>query len=74
MTEDDARKKWCPYVGFAAWTASGEGWLRSIIRRWRGEPERNMARCIASGCMAWREYEEMPEQGYCGLAGERNAP
>lgn len=86
VTEEEARKKWCPMVAAADVPADANGDLRP--------------RCIASECMAWRVVpgkksnfgvetgEKMvgwargeqhpsygywytfPETGYCGLAGK----
>jgi len=68
MTEDEARKKWCPMV---RWT-SHDGDNRYA------EPFENRGAncmCIASECMMWRWDEIQPEygksefkiSGYCGL-------
>lgn len=82
-TEDEARKRVCPYLPSDY----------EISERWgehgQGEKQRNVirfARCIASDCMAWRwtgettEMGEMTDEqhqawlarrlGYCGLAGD----
>lgn len=49
LTEDEAKKKWCPHVRLG----DEQGVSASINRAWgRGCPD--AARCIASECMAWR--------------------
>ncbi|MDR3439848.1 hypothetical protein [Telmatospirillum sp.] len=50
MTEEEARKKWCPHVRFAA-TADES----NAANRWNdanGNPP--SCRCLASECMSWR--------------------
>lgn len=79
MTEDEAKRKWCP-------TGAPRAWDRPM--------QREDTRCIGSACMAWRwgtkpnpDYTENfiypdqrspnqkdrqirdPESGGCGLAG-----
>ncbi len=70
MTEDEARKKWCPMVRHTSehnepasnkcGTPSGEC---------VGEGKWN--KCIASNCAMWVvdtvDIEEKPKQGHCGL-------
>ena len=71
LTEEEARKKWCPFV-------SMDGHNRIIP--YGGAV--HTAHCIASECMAWRWRAEpettadpettsilVRERGYCGLAG-----
>ena len=71
MTQDEAKKKWCPVAGLA-------GAVMKVTDGNRG--------CIGSACMMWRwnegtkttcRYPEgtkpTPEdqwQGYCGLGGK----
>ena len=85
MTEDEARKLWCPFArvihfhdndGLGQAPAAGN-------RGCHGDPKTE-ARCIASDCMAWRwnsNYDHSGDStaamqnrrngygGYCGLAG-----
>ena len=71
MTEDEARKKWCPFARIHGGYAS---FNRSKIRL-ENIPQ---SLCIASDCMMWRwgdiKYEgptgEGIQHGYCGLAGK----
>lgn len=55
MTEEEARKKWCP-----AYRVSSGGYQ---------DNRKDVGRCLASGCMAWRWYV-FAKGGWCGLAGE----
>jgi hypothetical protein len=75
MTEDEAKKKWCPLVRNNP-LAPDESYAGVTTRDNKPDYERN---CIASACMMWREADrvEDPENygtyiptGYCGLAGE----
>lgn len=58
MTEEEAKKKWCPMVraghvaGMAVNTEPNGDFVEAT-------------RCIASDCMMWR----FTTTGYCGLAG-----
>ena len=73
MTEDEARKRWCPQtarpVPVYATTITGSG--ASEFQLITGLDSRN--RCIASACMAWRWHRGVPAGGYCGLAGKPGA-
>lgn len=76
MTEDDAEKKWCPFVRFTPPSERCD---------WESNRPQNVfgAFCIASRCMAWRATDnecgpQHPDDkspaiykpaGYCGLAG-----
>lgn len=69
MTEDEARKKWCPHVRFG----NEAGCNRNTAPEGSGGALTN---CIASECMAWRWawVSGWPDHfsvthGYCGLAG-----
>ena len=76
MTEEEARKKWCPH-SFAA---------QPVVNEYGAEIQcAGPWMCRASECMAWRQEmqvvplagqpaREWPEEptghGYCGLAGK----
>ena len=66
MTEEQAKKKWCPMVRE---TTEQMG----SYNRFKGLPITNSL-CLASNCMMWRwdwigqdKYSE--KEGNCGLAG-----
>lgn len=73
MTEDEARKKWCPFARLIATGAEGQdvalpdasaGFNRPTL----GPPDDLAnAACMASSCMAWRW--DSRSRGHCGLAG-----
>lgn len=76
MTEDEARKKWCPMVrtGLTAGMAVNHhiGSSRHIMQAGDVHDE---TRCVASDCMMWRwRVVEVlwvsHTDGYCGLAGK----
>jgi hypothetical protein len=68
MTEDQARKKWCPMIrlsplGLGTGESYGECTTRDLEDKYRS--------CIASECMMWRRHPEQERflpMGYCGLA------
>jgi len=73
MTEEEARKKWCPFVRNEPY-----GFNRTVLN----EQDACVGKCVASECMAfrwagWVNGEWGPTQcstgsvrvGYCGLAG-----
>lgn len=77
MTEDEAKKKWCPFVRLCV---KGQ----SAGNRYGDEngtiENPSSCRCIGSDCMAWRWADGMPSitgkpknmcEGYCGLAGKQ---
>lgn len=76
MTEDEARKKWCPMVrtGLTAGMAVNHHVGSSHDSPQAGDVH-DETRCIASDCMMWRQYKTAgcgPDDhasGYCGLAG-----
>ena len=55
MTEEEARKKWCPHM-----RVNGNNRNYSVT-----EPESDRFRCIASDCMMWESYGM--GGGDCGL-------
>ena len=81
MTEDQARKKWCPFVMVKSPS-------RGVLANNRGEAISKTGQalstaCVASDCMAWREIKTTTTVtdppganqvtvtfgGYCGMAG-----
>jgi hypothetical protein len=71
MTEEEAKKKWCPQ--------SRVGFPKSSLNRFSDGDFPQSSNCIGSNCMAWRYFpnnvprDEKPH-GYCGLAGKDGAP
>jgi hypothetical protein len=72
MTEDEARKKWCPFV-------------RMDNGYYNRSAQTNHHKCLASECAAWRWVPDplisfvsdgqtivnkSTDHGYCGLAGK----
>lgn len=75
MTEEEAKKKWCPMVRFTIGpdTATWQG--VAYTNRCKGLEPASVT-CIASDCMMWQQADrvEDPENfgsylpaGYCGL-------
>lgn len=63
MTEDEAKTKWCPFSRVSHFDHAAN-------RDSDGAPD---GRCLASGCMAWRQVTRTDPEvrfGYCGLAGK----
>lgn len=58
MTEDEARKKWCPFVRLAD-NENRHTWNRSVEQfdADGGKMRAVYTACIASECMAWRWKE-----------------
>jgi hypothetical protein len=76
MTENEARKKWCPHG--RVYSSNG------AFNRTENRAVDGPSKCIASDCMAWRWIKDpliefvangqpVPdytgEHGYCGLSG-----
>jgi len=60
MTEDEAKKKWCPMYRVSVepnGSADNRGKYDTV----------NNYRCLASFCMAWQWDVVHPNYGYCGL-------
>jgi hypothetical protein len=58
LTEEEARKKWCPYARTleqdVAFNPVSEKWEATFAGVNRSVQDSDRHRCIASGCMAWR--------------------
>lgn len=59
MTEEDAKKKWCPFVSAAVAEASGDdaalvSFNRIALRNSRNVQIPAACKCLGSACMAWR--------------------
>lgn len=67
MTEDEARKKWCPMVRTGL--VHGMAVNHHIDMEPKGQGVHDETRCIASECMMWRWITGDKIEGYCGLAG-----
>jgi hypothetical protein len=75
MTEDEAKKKWCPFVAVANQMAFE---TRIKYERLSGGVRLENI-CAASDCMMWRCADSYfstttgtvrkPDTGYCGLGG-----
>ena len=76
MTEEEAKKKWCPMVRISGAGSSGAISNRGCTDE--GVHDDMAQMCMASDCMAWRWEEQcetclqagLKESGYCGLAGK----
>lgn len=68
MTEEEAKKKWCPMVRLIATQES----IQPVYNRAANESPINLTACIASDCMMWRSHFEdtLKFNGYCGLGGK----
>lgn len=70
LTEENARKKWCPFARtFDGQSANGAIAVASINRNANAFPNPDCL-CLASGCMAWRWLTVHEITGYCGLAAK----
>lgn len=58
LTEEEAKKKWCPKAISVDYSAQASGNVGALF-----------IPCIASVCMMWRRDRQVTEKGWCGLAG-----
>jgi hypothetical protein len=80
VTETEAKGKWCPMVRYKS-----PRFDAVAVNSWIDQDDENrapeMANCIGSGCMMWREVSRpaawpigspppVVTGGYCGLAGK----
>lgn len=55
MTEEEARKKWCPFSRLVVITENGQSAAMNRVVLGEGtEEQETVTPCIASDCMAWR--------------------
>jgi hypothetical protein len=71
MTEEEARKKWCPMARVEEHSVVASNRERLFYqgdnKGWSSPAGLPACRCIASSCMAWRW--DSRTTGFCGLAG-----
>lgn len=81
LTEEDARKKWCPYMGSETFAQQihdiqplpyGMGRGGSVSPGSEVHTYHQENRCIASGCMAWR-WSEIATGWITKMDGSRTA-
>ena len=67
MTEEEAKKKWCPMVRY---DSDGGTFNRGYVNGWLNDHPHNLnalCNCIASDCMMWVIGDYLSTGGYCGL-------
>lgn len=85
LTEEEARKKWCPHARELGRAQDGGNISRLVAGYNRGGDGAMIPSCIGSACMAWRWAEAKkirdidlvtsdvvdlpPRVGFCGLSG-----
>ena len=75
MTEDEARKMWCPFVRVAD-SLDATPPAANCTAGPDADRTPDWASCVGSLCMAWRDDSYWNAQskritaGYCGLAGK----
>lgn len=75
LTEEAAKRKWCPFTRCTNVLSSGDGPRFAVaVNRWDGIRGKTIGPlCVASACMAWHWGDGMEDGagvGYCGLAGK----
>jgi len=75
MTEDDANKRWCPFVRNTlfsrnvAFVETNRGLMVNDKNKADAEDTVGWGyKCIASMCMAWQQ--KTSDDGHCGLVGK----
>lgn len=70
MTEDEARKKWCPFATVVAFNFQ-QNMIPVAINRTRGLGEQPT--CLGSGCMAWIADANQARNGKCGMVESQSS-
>jgi hypothetical protein len=72
MTEEEARKKWCPFARVLITGGDDENITMTSANRIPYHSSKGAESCIASECMAWRYNKNNvdDDRGYCGLVGK----
>lgn len=75
MTEEEAKKKWCPMVRHLSGDQDESDNPCNRVGYGNVLDDGEWNRCIASDCMMWRTGETHPKvkpyvAGYCGLGGK----
>lgn len=76
MTEDEAKKKWCPFSRIGASGGNGNNrWIESAGEDATTAANYKPVLCIASACMAWRwtDAGRQPVAGYQDASGASHA-
>lgn len=71
MTEDEAKRRWCPMVRIHVAEGDSDGVTREFTNR-PGKEGRHSC-CIGSGC-TWWGWEELPAGELSGTYGRCEAP
>lgn len=76
MTEEQAKKRWCPMVRFQIGPINSSVWQGVAYTNRAEELKSTTCLCIASDCMMWVETDRVPIEpelthyepaGHCGL-------
>ena len=73
MTEDEARKRWCPFARSRSMEYATEDSGRAMVARIGPGEEHPSTFCIASACMAWRWHRGVPPGRNSRLPGKPGA-
>jgi hypothetical protein len=79
MTEEEAKRKWCPAIRFLIGPETST-WKGVAYTNRCQELEPSACLCIASECMMWRKEKALygddygkdipDDRGYCGMGGQ----